>query len=70
MIRYRPSTKPQGWSFEEAATTVHALHKPTWRNPKHAAQFISTLETYTFPALAKIKVGDVTTSKCSRRSNA
>ncbi len=49
-------------SFEEAARTVHALHKPTWRNPKHAAQFISTLETYTFPRLGKIKVGDVTTS--------
>jgi integrase len=49
-------------NFEEAARTVHALHKPTWRNPKHAAQFISTLETYTFPRLGKIKVGDVTTS--------
>ena len=49
-------------SFEEAARQVHSLHKPTWRNPKHAAQFISTLETYTFPRLGKIKVGDVTTS--------
>jgi integrase len=49
-------------SFEQAARKVHALHKPTWRNPKHAAQFITTLETYTFPRIGKLKVGDVTTS--------
>ena len=35
-------------TFAEAARAVHELHLPTWRNPKHAAQFISTLETYAF----------------------
>ena len=25
-------------TFEEAARKVHELHKPTWRNAKHAAQ--------------------------------
>lgn len=49
-------------TFEEAARTVHKLHQPTWRNVKHAAQFISTLETYAFPRIGKTKVGDVTTS--------
>ncbi|WP_405403623.1 tyrosine-type recombinase/integrase [Paracoccus sp. Ld10] len=48
-------------SFEEAARKVHALHKPTWANAKHAAQFLATLETYTFPRLGKLKVQDVTT---------
>lgn len=48
-------------SFEEAARKVHALHRPTWRNPKHAAQFLTTLETYTFPRMGKIRVADVTT---------
>ncbi|MEY8143098.1 tyrosine-type recombinase/integrase [Falsihalocynthiibacter sp. CO-5D18] len=46
-------------TFEQAARTVHELHKPTWRNVKHAAQFISTLETYAFPRMGNLKVGDV-----------
>ncbi|WP_343040678.1 tyrosine-type recombinase/integrase [Pikeienuella piscinae] len=49
-------------TFAEAARKVHELHRPTWRNPKHAAQFISTLETYAFPRLGKLKVQDVTTA--------
>ena len=31
-------------TFEEAAEKVHELHVPTWRNPKHAAQWINTLK--------------------------
>jgi integrase len=49
-------------TFEEAARRVHALHLPTWKNAKHGAQFLATLETYTFPHLGKLKVGDVTTA--------
>ena len=49
-------------TFEEAARKVHTLHLPTWRNAKHAAQFIATLETYAFPKLGKLKVQDVTTA--------
>ena len=49
-------------SFEEAARKVHALHLPTWRNAKHGAQFLSTLETYTFPRLGKLRVADVNTA--------
>ena len=49
-------------SFEEAARKVHEIHKPSWRNVKHAAQFISTLETYAFPRLGNIKVADVTSA--------
>ena len=49
-------------SFEEAARKVHALHLPTWRNHKHAAQFLTTLETYTFPRLGTLRVADVSTS--------
>ncbi|NNU80411.1 integrase arm-type DNA-binding domain-containing protein [Halovulum dunhuangense] len=48
-------------TFEEAARKVHALHAPSWRNNKHAAQFISTLETYAFPRVGRLKVGEVTT---------
>lgn len=49
-------------SFEDAARKVHKIHEPTWRNKKHAAQFLSTLETYTFPRIGRIKVSDVTTA--------
>lgn len=49
-------------TFEEAARKVHALHKPTWRNEKHAAQFLATLETYAFPRLGKLKVQDISTA--------
>ena len=49
-------------TFEEAARQVHAIHKPTWRNPKHAAQFLSTLETYAFPRLGGQRVMDIDTS--------
>ncbi len=49
-------------TFDEAARKVHAIHKPTWRNPKHAAQFISTLETYAFPRLGQQRITDINTS--------
>ena len=49
-------------TFEQAARKVHALHLPTWRNAKHGAQFLSTLETYAFPRMGKLKVADVTTA--------
>jgi hypothetical protein len=39
-------------TFEKAARTVHEELKPGWKNEKHAAQWISTLETYVFPKLA------------------
>ena len=49
-------------TFAEAARKVHALHLPTWRNAKHGAQFLTTLETYAFPRLGKLRVSDVTTA--------
>ena len=49
-------------SFEEAARKVHAMHLPIWCNAKHGAQFLSTLEAYSFPRLGKLRVSDVTTA--------
>lgn len=49
-------------TFEEAARKVHELHKPTWRNEKHASQFISTLETYAFPGMGRVRVSEVSTA--------
>lgn len=49
-------------TFAEAARKVHEIRKPTWRNKKHAAQFITTLESYAFPKIGPVRVGDVTTA--------
>jgi len=49
-------------TFEEAAEKVHALHLPTWRNQKHAAQWINTLREYAFPHFGKMRLADVTTA--------
>lgn len=46
-------------SFEEAARACHAEHAASWKNAKHRAQFISTLEQYVFPHFGDAKVCDV-----------
>ncbi|MBM3601650.1 MAG: DUF4102 domain-containing protein [Alphaproteobacteria bacterium] len=38
-------------TFESAARSVHEEHKPTWRNPKHSKQWLTTLEQYAFPTI-------------------
>jgi integrase len=45
--------------FEAVAREVHASHSLSFRNPKHAAQWITTLETYVFPTMGKIPVDKV-----------
>lgn len=49
-------------TFEGAAIAVHEIQAPGWRNPKHAAQWISTLRQYVFPALADRPVSTITTA--------
>ena len=46
----------QALTFEKAAREVHEDLKPGWQNPKHAAQWITTLETYVFPHIGNRKV--------------
>ena len=48
--------------FEEAARTVYEANRPTWRNAKHAAQFITTLETYAFPVIGNMPVKDISST--------
>ncbi|MBT7777319.1 MAG: integrase arm-type DNA-binding domain-containing protein, partial [Rhodospirillales bacterium] len=43
-------------TFEKAARQCHDSNKSGWRNPKHAAQWITTLETYVFPHIGSSKV--------------
>ena len=43
-------------TFEEAARRVHAEHSPSWKNAKHSAQWLSTLEDYVFPTMGRERV--------------
>ena len=46
-------------TFAEAAGRVIELRRPTWSNPKHAAQWRSTLETYAFPVIGEKPVDQI-----------
>jgi integrase len=47
--------------FQECAEDHIEAHRPGWRNPKHAAQWRSTLETYAYPIIGQVPVGDIDT---------
>ena len=52
--------------FEAAARKVYEDNRPTWRNAKHAAQFITTLETYAFPVIGSMSVKEINSSHILR----
>ena len=47
-------------TFETLARQHIAEHRLAWRNAKHAGQWLSTLETYAFPAIGTVKVNEIT----------
>lgn len=48
-------------TFRELAAVVHGENRAAWRNAKHGAQWLKTLETYAFPTLGDIAVSQLTT---------
>lgn len=46
-------------TFRVAAEQVHAEHKASWKNGKHQAQWITTLETYAYPFIGDCLVNDI-----------
>lgn len=48
-------------TFQEAAETVHRDSEPSWRNAKHAAQWIATLREYVFPFIGNRPVDQIDT---------
>ena len=46
-------------TFATAARRVHEEHKRGWKNGKHQAQWISTLDTYAFPRLGDMTVDTI-----------
>ena len=57
MAEKRRPPKP---TFKEAAHQVHQANLPRWRNAKHAAAWIRTLERFAFPAFGNMPVDQVT----------
>ena len=50
-------------TFKQAANQVHEEHSKTWKNEKHAAQWISTLEQYAFPLFGERPVDQIGTAE-------
>jgi integrase len=48
-------------TFREAAKAVHAEHKASWRNGKHGAQWLATLDSYVFPKFGDLRIDEVDT---------
>ena len=46
-------------TFQQAAEAYIEAHGETWKNPKHRAQWKTTLETYAYPYMGKLLVRDV-----------
>ena len=46
-------------TFSTAAEQYMALHAKGWKNPKHAAQWASTLSTYAYPVLGPLPVREI-----------
>jgi integrase len=46
-------------NFEEMAQQVHIARLPTWKNPKHAQQWINTLRDYAFPFIGRMPVNAI-----------
>lgn len=62
-VRHRETNKRvarEKWTFRKTAVAVHETLKPSWKNAKHADQWINTLETYAFPTIGDQAAGEVT----------
>lgn len=47
-------------TFKKYAEEYVSIHKPGWRNPKHAQQWENTLRDYVYPAMGSTLVSNVT----------
>lgn len=49
-------------TFAEVARRVHKELEPGWKNPKHAAQWLKTIEDYVNPKIGKLRVAELTSA--------
>lgn len=57
---------PESRSFKVAAAAFIASKRDGWKNAKHAEQWTSVLETYAYPIIGKLDVGEVDTAAILR----
>jgi integrase len=50
-------------TFKDCATAYIDSHKTVWKNDKHAAQWVSTLDTYVYPIFGDLPASAVDTGK-------
>ncbi len=53
-------------TFSEAAHATHRAYLPTWKNSKHADQWINTLTQYAFPLIGQRPVDQITSADIAR----
>jgi integrase len=51
----------KGLTFRDCAERMISSHEAAWKNPKHRAQWRSTLATYCYPTFGDLAVADVDT---------
>ena len=56
----RKISKGNTVTFELAAISVHELNAPTWKNKKHADQWLSSLQLHVFPIIGTRLVSEIT----------
>jgi integrase len=56
-------------SFEVAAIAVHESNKPSWKNPKHADQWINTLSEYVFPVFGQKAIDQIDSADILKAMN-
>ena len=49
-------------TFQKLAYDAYEQKRPTWNNPKHAKQWIQTLETYAFPLIGDMPIAQIDTN--------
>jgi integrase len=59
VVAEKREAKAAAVTFRQAALEMHESHKNQWANEKHANQWLTTLETYAFPALGAKPVGEI-----------
>jgi integrase len=59
-IRQRSEqAQPKEMTFREAAIAAHEERKDGWKNSKHSAQWLTSLEAYAYPFIGDLPVQDV-----------
>ena len=62
-LEERQKARTKTPTFKQAAKMVHEEHSKTWKNKKHSAQWISSLQEYAFPHFGDMSVDQIGTAQ-------